>query len=345
MFSDLRIADADLDGSLDGFYTLDVKDWTDYYAFGSAKPNRKAPVTAESYRYGFNGAESDDEVAGTKNHYDLGLRNYDPRIGRMWKVDPRYKEYPWQTAYAYHRNSPISMIDFLGGGDYYKTDGSYLGNDGNDDDKTFSADGMTSTTNEETGETTNSFTNANDLNISHTSFTQQSATVYGESSAYKMNTVTDDLKNEMKAIAQVHQTNDIAYGATSDKAQEYLNMSAEGRSASSFKRAATAAMIHVMTGGEDMSNGATMWDGKEQSQYPATDNSFSKDGFELHMNTMGWSISDDLFSTWSTNVGSSFQAPQEKAAPGNYGQYTNSGKKRLNATAVYGETIFWKVVD
>lgn len=32
-------------------------------------------------------------------------------------VDPRASEYPWQTTYAYHRNSPISRIDYLGGGD------------------------------------------------------------------------------------------------------------------------------------------------------------------------------------------------------------------------------------
>jgi len=71
-----------------------------------------------SYRYGFNGMERDDEVKGAGNHYDLGLRNYDPRLGRMFSIDPRANEYPWQTTYAYHRNSPIMTIDYLGGGDF-----------------------------------------------------------------------------------------------------------------------------------------------------------------------------------------------------------------------------------
>ncbi|MDA7502291.1 hypothetical protein N8482_03355 [Chitinophagales bacterium] len=61
--------------------------------------------------------EIDPEIKGEGNHYDLGLRNYDPRAARMFSIDPRAPEYPWQTSYAYHRNSPISMLDYLGGGD------------------------------------------------------------------------------------------------------------------------------------------------------------------------------------------------------------------------------------
>ncbi len=35
----------------------------------------------------------------------------------MFSIDPRSAEYPWQTAYAYHRNSPVWVIDYMGGGD------------------------------------------------------------------------------------------------------------------------------------------------------------------------------------------------------------------------------------
>ena len=35
----------------------------------------------------------------------------------MTSIDPRAIEYPWQSPYAYHRNSPIWKVDFLGGGD------------------------------------------------------------------------------------------------------------------------------------------------------------------------------------------------------------------------------------
>lgn len=71
-----------------------------------------------NYRYGFNGAEADDEFYSQEgNSYDLGLRMYDPRIARMKSRDPRADEYPWQSPYVYHRNSPIAYIDYMGGGD------------------------------------------------------------------------------------------------------------------------------------------------------------------------------------------------------------------------------------
>jgi len=72
--------------------------------------------SAGVYRYGFNGHEKDDEIKGSGNSYDLGFRHYDVRTGRMFSIDPRSAEYPWQTTYAYHRNSPIKTIDYLGGG-------------------------------------------------------------------------------------------------------------------------------------------------------------------------------------------------------------------------------------
>jgi RHS repeat-associated protein len=86
----------------------------DYFPFGMMMPGRQI---SEGYRYGFNGYENDNEIKGSGNSYDFGLRCYDPRLARMMKVDPRAREYAWQTTYAYHRNSPIARIDFLGGGD------------------------------------------------------------------------------------------------------------------------------------------------------------------------------------------------------------------------------------
>jgi RHS repeat-associated protein len=87
----------------------------DYYAFGSQMPQRS--FTSTEYDYGFQGQEKDDEIAGNGNVYDLGLREYDARLGRMFSIDPRTSEYPWQSPYVYHRNSPISTVDYLGGGD------------------------------------------------------------------------------------------------------------------------------------------------------------------------------------------------------------------------------------
>lgn len=44
------------------------------------------------------------------------MREYDARLGRMTSIDPRTPEYPWQSPYVYHLNTPIWKIDFLGGG-------------------------------------------------------------------------------------------------------------------------------------------------------------------------------------------------------------------------------------
>ncbi len=73
--------------------------------------------SSSTYRYGFNGKEKDNEMKGEGNAYDFGMRIYDPRIGRWLSIDPRIKEYPWQTPYSYHRNNPINITDYLGGGD------------------------------------------------------------------------------------------------------------------------------------------------------------------------------------------------------------------------------------
>lgn len=161
-----------------------------------------------------------------------------------------------------------------------------------------------------------------------------------------MNIVTDDLKKEMFSIASVHLRNDKAYGASSDKAKEYLSLSPSQINNSKFKTTANAAVINAHTGGPDYSFGATNWDGREQGLFPASNNNrsvlYNGKKFELHMNTMGWSISDQHYKTWKANIGNSFKAPQQKAAPANFGGYKNKGLMILRSTAVYGETIFWK---
>ena len=100
------------------YFTPDIASAQDYYPFGSLMPERQYSNSnfTRNYNFGFNTMERDDEIYGEGNSYDLGLRHYDPRIGRMFSIDPRTSEYPWQTPYAYHRNSPVYMIDYMGGG-------------------------------------------------------------------------------------------------------------------------------------------------------------------------------------------------------------------------------------
>jgi RHS repeat-associated protein len=84
----------------------------DYYAFGAPLSGRSSNST--SYRYGFNGKEKTDEVEGSGDSYDYGMRIYDPRLGRFLSVDPLAHEYPWWTPYQFAGNNPIAFIDLDG---------------------------------------------------------------------------------------------------------------------------------------------------------------------------------------------------------------------------------------
>lgn len=84
-----------------------------------------------------------------------------------------------------------------------------------------------------------------------------------------------------------------------------------------------------------------MWDGAEQAMFPTSNKERSSNNWEIHMNTMGWTISDEHYEKWKKNVGKAFIAPQHYPAQNNYGGYKNKGKMRLKSTAVYNRTIFW----
>jgi RHS repeat-associated protein len=78
-----------------------------------AQPGRKYSA-GSSYRYGFNGKEIDNEVAGDGNQYDYGFRIYNPRIGKFLSVDPLASSYPWYTPYQFAGNKPIQCVDLDG---------------------------------------------------------------------------------------------------------------------------------------------------------------------------------------------------------------------------------------
>ena len=75
-------------------------------------PNRHS--SSDSYRYGFNGKEKDDEIKGEGVQYDYGFRIYDARIARFLSMDPLFAGYPYYTPYQFAGNRPIWAIDLDG---------------------------------------------------------------------------------------------------------------------------------------------------------------------------------------------------------------------------------------
>ena len=100
-------------GSTIDYYTADVLTASDYAPFGMQLVGRTYRAN-NSYRYGFNGKENDNEVKGEGNEQDYGLRIYDPRVGRFLSVDPLTKKYPELTPYQFASNTPIEAVDLDG---------------------------------------------------------------------------------------------------------------------------------------------------------------------------------------------------------------------------------------
>jgi RHS repeat-associated protein len=87
----------------------------DYYPFGMEMPGRMNPATGSTYRFGFNNQMKDNEFSGADgSHYEFEFREYDSRIARFWRVDPLFKDYPWNSTYAFAENRPIDGIDLEG---------------------------------------------------------------------------------------------------------------------------------------------------------------------------------------------------------------------------------------
>lgn len=80
----------------------------------SSLPRLDLVVTAtgsDSYRFGFNGKENDDELKGEGNSLDFGAWIYDSRLGRWLSLDPQAEKYPNKSAYCSFANNPNYFID------------------------------------------------------------------------------------------------------------------------------------------------------------------------------------------------------------------------------------------
>jgi RHS repeat-associated protein len=84
-----------------------IINYSDYYPFGMLMPSRAQGRS----RFGFNGKENDDEIAGNGNHVTFEYRQYDPRRGQWWSIDPKQKKFPEVSPYAFAINNPIVLKD------------------------------------------------------------------------------------------------------------------------------------------------------------------------------------------------------------------------------------------
>ena len=83
------------------------------YPFGMTMPGRKN--TPESYRFGFNNQEKDDEITGVSgSHLNFKFRMYDSRIARFFAVDPLAPKYPYWTPYQFAGLMPIRFVELEG---------------------------------------------------------------------------------------------------------------------------------------------------------------------------------------------------------------------------------------
>ena len=92
-----------------GFFT---KKRNDYYPFGQLLPNRHG--SSDSYRYGFQGQEKDDELKGEGNSLNYKYRMHDPRVGRFFAVDLLFKDYAYNSTYAFSENRVIDGVELEG---------------------------------------------------------------------------------------------------------------------------------------------------------------------------------------------------------------------------------------
>jgi RHS repeat-associated protein len=75
-------------------------------------PNRHG--SSDSYRYGFQGQEKDDELKGEGNSLNYTFRMHDPRIGRFFSTDPLEKKYPHNSPFAFSENRVMDALELEG---------------------------------------------------------------------------------------------------------------------------------------------------------------------------------------------------------------------------------------
>jgi len=99
-------------GTVD-YWQADILQSTDYSPGGVTLRGRNFSVF-DSYKYGHEGQLSDSEIYGDGNSYAYKYRMSDPRLVRMWSVDPLSAKYPYNSSYAFSENRLIDGVELEG---------------------------------------------------------------------------------------------------------------------------------------------------------------------------------------------------------------------------------------
>jgi murein DD-endopeptidase MepM/ murein hydrolase activator NlpD/photosystem II stability/assembly factor-like uncharacterized protein len=109
--SDRKIQHPNNTDTIVGYYTADIRSAQDYYAYGFIEKGRS--FSSNKYRFGHNGQEKDDEIAGiTGANYTAEYWEYDSRTGRRWNND-NYSSAS-VSPYACFGDNPIYFTDYYG---------------------------------------------------------------------------------------------------------------------------------------------------------------------------------------------------------------------------------------
>jgi RHS repeat-associated protein len=89
-----------------------IRNIADYSPFGVQLDGRT--ISGDSYRYGFQNQEKDDEVKGAGNSVNYKYRMHDPRVGRFFAVDPLTANFPYNSPYVFSENRLIDAFELEG---------------------------------------------------------------------------------------------------------------------------------------------------------------------------------------------------------------------------------------
>jgi RHS repeat-associated protein len=111
VINDIKVPVSSNTVDVDG-YLATIVSTADYSPFGVQLDGRT--ISSDSYRYGFQGQEKDDELKGSGNAVNYTYRMCDPRVVRFLSRDPMAFKYPYYSPYHFASNSPIIAIDLEG---------------------------------------------------------------------------------------------------------------------------------------------------------------------------------------------------------------------------------------